>query len=249
MLPPDIWYQTTPKYFGPEEVTSQDSSPTVPKGPEDLSHLYGQQQSKLYPLTHTLQSTTVSDFQAVSNRAPSQGKPLRSEAAWEDLVSLGMPGPSTRAMTAPSLVGAAQSRLDNTPQTSLFDIGQVGSYYMPEEVQMHRQTDGRSEIHRTGTHRPVFYQTPVYDIFTPTQHFSPGYSLSAEEIFSFMAENQQATLIPGAGRNLAPASSAFPENEFGLAATHEQTYYQFERQADRVTMDPTVVPRSAERLV
>ncbi len=247
MQPPDIWYQTTPKYFGPdEEVTSLDPLPPVPNGPEDLSHLYGQQQSKLYPPSQTLQSTGVSDFASVSNHAPLQRKPSQSEAAREDSVSLGIPGPSTRATAAPSSVGALQSYLDNAPQIAPFDIGQ---YFLPEEPQMHRQTGGGSVVHQTAMQRPMSYQTPVYNVFTPAQPFSPGYSLSSEELFSFMGEYQQATLIPGAGGNLAPAPSAFPENEFGLPVTHEQTYYHFERQANTVNMDYTAVPRSAERLV
>jgi len=241
MLPPDIWYQTTPKYFGPEDVTSQDPTQSVPTGPEDLGHLYGQQQFKHYSPSQALQSTVVSDFQSVSSHGPLQGKSSQSEAAREDSVSLGMLGPSTRATTVPSLAGTLQSYLGNAPQISLFDIGQPGSYHIPEELQMHRQT----EIHQTVMQRPVSYQTPVYNAFTPAQYFSPGYSLGSEELFLFMAENQQATLIPGAGGNLAPVSSAFPENQSGLAVTQEQAYYNFERRADRVNMGPTV-PRFAE---
>jgi hypothetical protein len=237
MLPPDIWYQTTPKYFGPdEEVTSQDPLPSVPNGPEDLSHLYSQPQSKLYPPSQTLQSTAVSNFPSVSN-----------QALLEDYVSLGMAGPSTRAMTAPSSVSALQSYLENVPQISPFDIGQ---YFPPEVPQMHRQTDGESLIHQTIMQRPaVSYQTPVYYIFTPMQPFSQEHSLGSEELFSFMAEYQQATLIPGAGGNLAPPPSTFPENEFGLPVTHEQTYYHFERQTNTVNLNHTAVPRSAGRLV
>ncbi len=217
----DIWYRT-PGYLGfGGGPTNQDPflSSTSRSFPYPVEPS-GQQGPPLYPSAQNFSySTLASNFPPIASQVSVQGEPTQGQAAREELISLGMPGSSTRMTTAPTFSDIMQYWPASAPQVPRFDTGQAGLHYLPEES---AKIDAKSEMDLTTVRNPVSYQTPASSMFTPEEQFSPGHSLD----YGFTAMNQQA----------------YSENQCGLGMAHEQDHYGLRE-------NPSAVPRYTERSV